>query len=100
MLFQGKPLANLYLGVDHKPVAKYEVMKWLASQLAIDPATLSTTETATRSLAPEMPMPPSSVSGKRCSNRRILDSGYRFIYPDYTKGYGELLTAMKKNTKP
>ena len=27
---------------------------------------------------------------KRCSNRRLRASGYRFIYPDYRCGYADL----------
>jgi hypothetical protein len=28
---------------------------------------------------------------KRCSNRRLRASGYRFRYPDFRSGYTELL---------
>jgi hypothetical protein len=28
---------------------------------------------------------------RRCSNQRLLDSGYRFIYPSYKEGYTALM---------
>jgi hypothetical protein len=33
-------------------------------------------------------------ANKRCSNRRLLDSGYRFIYPGFRQGYAALLSAL------
>jgi hypothetical protein len=34
-------------------------------------------------------------ANKRCSNRRLLDSGYRFIYPGFRQGYAALLSALQ-----
>jgi hypothetical protein len=31
------------------------------------------------------------ITGKRCSNKRLLESDYRFIYPTYREGYQALL---------
>jgi len=30
-------------------------------------------------------------SSKRCSNKKLLDSGYEFLYPTYKEGYQFLL---------
>ena len=70
--------ARLYLVTDSQPVALYDLLHWLAQQLQVEAATMAT--------------PP--VSGnKRLSNRRMLATGYRFIYPDYVAGYQTLLNA-------
>jgi hypothetical protein len=31
---------------------------------------------------------------KRCNNRRLLDSGYQFLYPDYQAGFGAMLQGL------
>lgn len=69
--------APVYLGVDDDPADKRDVLGWLAA--ALD--------------RPEPPVckadPPSA--GKRCSNARLAATGYRFRYPTFREGYGELL---------
>lgn len=73
--------AETYVGVDDAPVLDAEVKTWLAEQLGVP--------------AP----PPASAVGragrrggnKRCSNRRLVDSGYELVYPDYRSGYRDLI---------
>ncbi len=72
----------LYLGADHEPAERCEVLRWLAGKLGAPPprqAPLSGAE-------PSRPR-----SNKRCSNARLLASGYRFRYPSYREGYGAIL---------
>ena len=72
----------IYLGVDCQPATDGEVKRWLARRLGV----------------PEPP-PASDRDGdrrrpsgnKRCSNHRLVATGYRFRYPDYRVGYGALL---------
>jgi hypothetical protein len=33
---------------------------------------------------------------RRCSNQRLLDSGYEFLYPSYKEGYQSLIDARLK----
>jgi len=72
-LDQPKPL---YCASDGRPAPRCEVMDWLAGKL-------------------DAPRPSREDAGggqgKRVSNRRLLDSGYRFIHPDYQSGYKEML---------
>jgi nucleoside-diphosphate-sugar epimerase len=75
---QGVKLARLYLGVDSEPVSMWQVKQWLAEQLAIDPAAMTAAEQTRR-------------GSKRCSNHRMLTSGYHLLYPSYRQGYGALL---------
>jgi nucleoside-diphosphate-sugar epimerase len=70
-----------YLAVDCAPTPLRAVCEWLASAIGLDPATLQ--EDAT----------PMRGGNKRCSNRRLLQTGYRFVYPDYQSGFGSILQA-------
>lgn len=66
----------LYCASDSHPAARCEVLDWLASQLDA--------ETPGRESA-------AAGQGKRVSNARLLESGYRFTHPDYRSGYREML---------
>jgi nucleoside-diphosphate-sugar epimerase len=70
-----------YVAVDCEPATQCEVMDWLADTLAL-------------------PRPPRRAGGargrggnKRCSNRRLLASGYRFRFPTFREGYADVLAA-------
>lgn len=71
---------SIYLGVDSRPAAQCEVMEWLSERLGL--------------CAPERQQRPGSGSGKRCSNRRLLSTGYRFLYPSYREGYEAVISAL------
>lgn len=76
----GKQSHRLLIGSDCEPVRAAEIHNWLANKLGIGADQLTQ---------------PAKVSGrtgnKRCSNRRLLDSGYRFRYPTYREGYAQVL---------
>lgn len=69
--------APIYLGVDDEPAPQCRVMDWLAQRLGLPPPA--------RETGGEVP------AGKRCSNRRLRASGYRFTYPGFREGYGAVL---------
>lgn len=71
---------RIYLGVDSHPAPQCELMHWLSERLGVP--------------APSRQRRPGSGSGKRCSNRRLLDSGYHFLYPSYREGYAAVINAM------
>ena len=62
---------------DDRPAAKYEVVKWLANKQGYASPRGITDENAGR--------------GKRVSNQRLRDSGFRMSYPDYLTGYTAVL---------
>jgi nucleoside-diphosphate-sugar epimerase len=70
----------VYVGVDHEPADLCEVMGWLASRLGVEPppraAPADEPDTGRR-----------YRTHKRCSNARLLASGYEFRYPSYREGY-------------
>ncbi len=67
----------LYLATDDLPAPRFEVVAWLASmQGHVEP----------QGLAVE-----NAGQGKRVSNRKLLESGFRMTYPDYRTGYAAVL---------
>ncbi len=77
----GEQPSSLYTGVDDDPAPAHEVEQWLARALGVPEHTLHLSDAA----APR--------GHKRCSNRRIHESGYEFRYPTYREGYAEVLRA-------
>lgn len=78
-LLQIDALESSYVAVDCAPVSKQEVSDWMAGELGA---------------CPPVRVEQGEIKGgqnKRCSNARLLKSGYQFLYPDYRAGYGELL---------
>ncbi|QTF92843.1 SDR family oxidoreductase [Halomonas sp. BM-2019] len=73
-----EPVDDLYLASDCEPAPLHEVMAWLARQLKVE-----ATET--------IQSPLRRRASKRCSNARLLASGYEFRYPSYREGYAQVL---------
>jgi nucleoside-diphosphate-sugar epimerase len=76
---------SLYLGVDDEPAEEAELYKWLAEQVGAAAPKEEAEGTA--------PLRRRTVGSKRCSNRRLRESGYSFRYPTYRDGYAELIRA-------
>lgn len=79
---QGIPVETCYLASDCEPVRLDEVVAWVRQQVACAP-----------------PAPDARKGGragsKRCSNRRLLESGFSFRYPDFRAGYREMIARYK-----
>ncbi|MBN3562044.1 SDR family oxidoreductase [Aliamphritea spongicola] len=73
---QGEPLEDIYLASDDYPSGLHEVSHWLAKEMGVE-----ITEEAA----------PRSGGSKKCTNRRLHASGYRFEYPDFRAGYKDLI---------
>ncbi len=71
-----------YLAVDCAPVEKNTLLRWIAAQLELpEPKIVSSSD-----------LPAQKRGGnRRYRNRRIVSSGYRFIYPTFREGYHEIL---------
>jgi nucleoside-diphosphate-sugar epimerase len=74
--------APLYLGVDDEPAPQCQVLRWLAERLGVPGPTVVSVPTDAEA---------SMRGNKRCSNRRLRASGFRFRYPSFRDGYGALL---------
>lgn len=81
-----EPLAGCYIGSDCEPAPAHQVQRWLAEQLGVVPE--------------EEPVAGKASAGRRCSNRLLLESGYRFRYPDWREGYAALLGASDVDVCP
>lgn len=78
--------APLYLGVDSEPAGQCAVLRWLAREMgAAEPVPEAKAQDSSRRRR---------GGNKRCSNRRLIDSGYQFVYPGYRQGYAALLSAV------
>lgn len=71
--------APVYNASDCEPAARWDVLSWLAARLHV----AGPVETTGSDPAPDQ--------GKRIANQRLLDSGYRFEYPDFRAGYQEMM---------
>jgi len=71
----GEAVDSLYLATDSAPVTQHDLRSWMAEQMGI-------------SLTDELV---EQKAVRRCSNRRLLESGYQFIYPSYREGYLALM---------
>jgi len=73
-MIAGAALESIYLASDDDPAAKWDVFNDLADKLGVErPA--------------KAILPRGSDQNKRCSNRRLKQLGYRFIYKSYKEGY-------------
>lgn len=71
---------TLYLGVDSDPASREDVRAWLSKRIDREIP------------APDQAPGESDRSNKRCSNKRILASGYVFAYPTFREGFDALLS--------
>jgi nucleoside-diphosphate-sugar epimerase len=72
-----------YLGVDSEPAPEAEVLAWLAARLGV--------ALAFEDEAPAREAARRATGSKRCSNARLLATGFRFRYPTWREGYAALL---------
>ena len=69
---------RIVIGADSDPAAKFDMMTWLAKAAGLYP--------------PEhVDADGDAPRNKRCSNRLLLETGYRLIYPGYRDGYSAML---------
>ena len=71
----GESVASLYVATDSAPVTQHDLRTWMAGEMQV-------------ALTDEIV---EQKSVRRCSNQRLLDSGYDFIYPTYKEGYLALM---------
>lgn len=80
----GEPLASCYLASDDEPVRLDDVVSWVRRQVTCA-APAADARTGGR------------AGSKRCSNRRLKDTGFVFRYPDFRSGYREMIDAEGNN---
>ena len=75
----GKKVDDTYIVTDDMPIEQYQVLQWLAIQQGVDIS--------------HVKIPPVS-GGKRLSNKRLRDMGFKLQYPNYQVGYRHLLKKL------
>lgn len=80
-VLQGDTIETHYIVTDSRPTPQHEVLRWLADRTGASTGIAST---------------PEPRGGKRLSNARLLESGFRLHYPDYQAGYAALLHEMHR----
>ena len=73
-LIAGEELEPVYLASDDDPAPKWDVFNYLARMLDVEPPGKAI-------------LPHNADQNKRCSNRRLKQSGYEFSYKSYREGY-------------
>jgi nucleoside-diphosphate-sugar epimerase len=82
MAAAGETLQPCYLASDCEPVRLDQVVRWVRQHTDCEkPA--------------EDARGGGRVGSKRCSNRRLLQTGFEFRYPDFRAGYRELIDQRK-----
>ena len=78
-------LAPLYLAADHEPADRRTVAEWLSARLGrpLSGASSSGARRANRHA--------NQRTNKRCSNARLVASGYEFRYPTFREGFAGLI---------
>jgi len=84
-VLQAQAARQVYNGVDCEAADRNEVIRWMAQRLGVDTSTLQSTDDLKQIAA---------RGNKRISNQKILDAGYRFLYPSYRDGYAALLQEL------
>jgi len=74
----GEDVDNCYIASDCEPVRLDEVVQWVQEQ---QPCATPKADARIGGRA----------GSKRCSNQRLLGSGYHFRYPDFRAGYREMI---------
>jgi len=77
--------AELYLAVDNEPAPERVVMEWMAGVFG---------SPIPRPLSPDEQRSGRSGANKRCSNQRLLASGYTFRHPTFREGYSALIKGL------
>ena len=75
----------LYLGVDCEPAERGTMLRWMAELLGVPEPPTASAEAEGRG----------ARGNKRCSNARILSSGYTFAFPTYREGYTDIFAPRR-----
>ena len=79
---QGKPLGSLYLATDDEPASAHKMQNWLAGELELN---FSAKDKDKKNKQTGI------FSNRRCSNKLLKKSGYKFLFPTFREGYRLLL---------
>ncbi len=87
VLFNKGEYEKVYIGVDDEPVLRSEFTQWMNKKLGIKGEDAASDISQTK------------VGGKRCRNTRLKSLGFRFRYPNFRKGYNDLIWHTSRELK-
>jgi len=94
-LLEGDHRDEVVLVVDDEPVEKWAFADWLAEQAGVSFPPKQTTEE--RLADPELSETAKRriQTSKRCSNERLRELGYEFVYPTFRSGYRSAIESYR-----
>lgn len=87
-LIKQKELPEIVLGSDSQPATSVEVESFIANALGIDKHYVDSISDSRLKRTKRI------AGSKRCDNTLLLNTGYRFIHPDYRSGYQQLIASQ------
>ncbi|WP_020405507.1 sugar nucleotide-binding protein [Hahella ganghwensis] len=79
------PLKDCYLASDNLPVRMHDLVAWVREQIPCQHVMSSGGR--------------QRAGSKQCRNKRLRETGFEFIYPDYKAGYGEMIRDLSEKQK-
>lgn len=76
ILFKSAKTGNIYLGTDNQPFTQQEFLDWLCPQLNVSIPDLES----------------KNLTGKRCSNQKLKELGWKPSFSTFKEGYSSLLS--------
>jgi len=89
-----KTLPNYLIGTDNQCVARWTVQNYIAALLRGE-APSSLTNNSNSDMNTDAPK--AEQTGKRCSNSRLVELGYEYLYPSYKEGFAALISQIFKS---
>jgi len=88
---KGEAVEDCYLASDSEPVRMKNLISWMYEELNIPNTGNTPSEGQLNSQPSNTGKAQRRAGSKLCSNKRLLESGYRFKYPTFREGYGEMI---------
>lgn len=91
---KGEVIEDCYLASDSEPVRMKDLIDWMNQALSTPSANDAPLD-GQLNAQPHSPGKSQRRAGsKKCSNKRLLESGYRFKYPTFREGYSEMIKRL------
>ncbi|UZE95907.1 NAD-dependent epimerase/dehydratase family protein [Alkalimarinus alittae] len=89
---KGEHIADCYLASDSEPVRMNDLISWMSEEFSNTHSSETPKEQQTNTQPPSTAGKSQRRAGsKRCSNKRLIASGYKFKYPTFREGYSEMI---------
>jgi len=80
-VLSGVKIEPIYLACDSEPATLFDVLEWMKDRIG--------------DVEPDYDLPEATRrANRRCSNKRLLDAGYKFKFKNYQEGYDFVLKEM------